>query len=224
MAIQLEKGQKINLEKSAGKKLSHFCVGCNWGAIIKKNAGLLGIFGKKDKIDVDLDLSCILLNASGEVADYIYSPDYRIDFLQKYNCGQGKLSSRDGALYHSGDDRHGDVTGNDGIDNEFITVDLEKINPEIDQIFFFINNAGTEDFSQIPYAAIRMFERRGNVPGDVFASYDAAALPQYAGKRAMIMGKLYKKDNNWYFAAIGDATADQNMCETIERIRKDYLK
>ena len=34
MAIKLEKGQRINLEKETGAKLTNFCVGCNWGAII----------------------------------------------------------------------------------------------------------------------------------------------------------------------------------------------
>lgn len=36
MAIILEKGQRINLEKQDGAKLTNFCVGCNWGAIIQK--------------------------------------------------------------------------------------------------------------------------------------------------------------------------------------------
>ena len=36
MAIKLEKGQRINLEKETGVKLTNFCVGCNWGAVIKK--------------------------------------------------------------------------------------------------------------------------------------------------------------------------------------------
>ena len=36
MAIRLEKGQRINLEKESGTKLTNFCVGYNWGAIIKK--------------------------------------------------------------------------------------------------------------------------------------------------------------------------------------------
>ncbi|MFD2144611.1 TerD family protein [Mucilaginibacter antarcticus] len=36
MAINLEKGQRISLEKSDGKKLQNICVGINWGAIVKK--------------------------------------------------------------------------------------------------------------------------------------------------------------------------------------------
>ncbi len=35
MAIRLEKGQRINLEKNNGAKLTQFCVGCNWGGIKK---------------------------------------------------------------------------------------------------------------------------------------------------------------------------------------------
>lgn len=31
MAIRLEKGQRINLEKNNGSKLTSFCVGCNSG-------------------------------------------------------------------------------------------------------------------------------------------------------------------------------------------------
>ena len=41
MAIRLEKGQRINLEKNNGAKLTQFCVGCNWGSIIKN--GFLGL-------------------------------------------------------------------------------------------------------------------------------------------------------------------------------------
>ena len=61
MAIKLEKGQRINLEKESGTKLTNFCVGCNWGAIIKKK-----LFGLSTSVvDVDLDLSCMMFDAAG---------------------------------------------------------------------------------------------------------------------------------------------------------------
>lgn len=49
MAINLQKGQRINLEKSSGAKLTQFCVGVNWGAIEYQveEGGFLG-FGKKN--------------------------------------------------------------------------------------------------------------------------------------------------------------------------------
>ncbi len=73
MAIKLEKGQRINLEKETGAKLTNFCVGCNWGAIIKKT-----FFGLSTSVvDVDLDLSCMMFDANGGVVDHIWSPLYQ---------------------------------------------------------------------------------------------------------------------------------------------------
>ena len=189
MAIRLEKGQRINLEKTSGAKLSNFCVGCNWGAI-ETRSGLFGL-GKK-VVSVDLDLSCVMLNARGELCDHIYSPLYRVDLLKKFGLPAGKLDSFDRALHHSGDDLQGDTGGDDGLDNEIITVNLTKLSLEIEQIFFFLNNVGKEDFSQIPYASIRMYEGSPTKVQTVFAQYDIAAEPKYAGKKALIMGKLYK--------------------------------
>lgn len=63
-------------------------------------------------------------------------------------------------MYHTPDDTEGDKGGDDGLDNEIITVDLTKVNPVIDQIFFFLNiyQPRNIDFQRIPYVAIRMYE------------------------------------------------------------------
>ncbi len=55
MAISLQKGQRINLEKNNGSNLQNICVGINWGAIEKK-----GWLGGSKKEAVDLDASCAL--------------------------------------------------------------------------------------------------------------------------------------------------------------------
>ena len=104
-----------------------------------------------------------------------------------------------------------------------ITVNLAQLNPNITQIYFFINNAGKEDFAEIPYAKIRMYEGTPTSVKEVFASYNIAAEPQFAGKRSMILGKLYKKDAEWKFNAIGDPTDDVFLGQTIHRIVKSYL-
>ncbi|MDE5874681.1 MAG: tellurium resistance TerZ family protein [Muribaculaceae bacterium] len=221
MAIRLEKGQKINLEKNNGSKLTEFCVGCNWGAIVT-GGGFLGL-GKKTQ-DVDLDLSCLMIDDKGGICDHIYSPLYRTDFLSAYGMPPGKVDSIDAALHHSGDDLKGDLNGNDGLDNEIITVDLNRVSPRVNQIFFFLNNCGKEDFSQIPYASIRMYEGTPTRVKEVFASYDVAAEPRYRGATALIMGKLYRRNGEWKFSAIGDAYPDKNICETIQRIAASYAK
>lgn len=196
-------------------------MGCNWG-VIEVSSGFFGL-GKK-VTEVDLDLSCVMLNSAGEMCDHIYSPLYKPEFLAHYGMPAGKVDSKEHALHHSGDDLKGDEGGDDGLDNEIITVNLDKINQDIEQIFFFLNNCGKEDFSQIPYAAIRMYEGTPDKVKEVFAQYDVAAEAQYKGKLALIMGKLYKKGGEWKFAAIGDAYEDDNLCLTIKRILTNYAK
>ena len=233
MVINLQKGQRVNLAKENGAELREFCVGCNWGMIptgrtitkvIKK--GRLGFGRKTEKIPelkaVDLDLSCIMLDGGKEMVDYIYSPMYTKEWLAGYHLLKGKLFSKDGALNHSGDDLQGDAGGDDGLDNEIITVNLSRVRNNIREIFFFLNNVGPEDFSQIPYASIRMYEGTPQRVDNVYAIYDVAAIPQYKGKRALVMGKLYRSREQWRFAAIGDAFEDRNLCETIARIIHTY--
>lgn len=219
MAINLTKGQRIDLRKSSGATLTNFCVGVNWGAIETK--GFLGL--TKNVTNVDLDLSCVLIDNNNNLCDHIYSPLYKPDLLQQFGLQKGKLVTSDGALRHSGDDLEGDKGGDDGLDNEIITVNLSDLQPNVTQIFFFLNNVGKEDFSQIPYAKIRMYEGTPTHVKEVFASYNVSAESQYSGRKALIMGKLYKKENEWKFHAIGDPTEDVFLGQTIHRIMKSYL-
>ena len=82
MAINLTKGQRIDLRKSSGATLTSFCVGVNWGAIETK--GFLGL--SKNVTNVDLDLSCVLFDNNNNLCDHIYSPLYKPDLLQQFGC------------------------------------------------------------------------------------------------------------------------------------------
>lgn len=228
MAIRLEKGQRINLEKSTGGSLTNFCVGVNWGAIETqvKKSGFLG-FGSKtvtEVQDVDLDLSCVMYDDNGNLCDHLYSPLYKPELLAQFGLPPGKLLSYSNALRHTGDDLEGDKGGDDGLDNEIITVDLTKLGANISRIFFFLNNVGKEDFSQIPYAKIRMYEGTPDKVNSVYAEYNVVAQTQYKGKKAVVMGELYKKNDEWKFNAIGDAYEDVFLGQTIQRISQTYVK
>lgn len=221
MAIRLEKGQRINLEKETGAKLTNFCVGCNWGAIVKKT-----FFGLSTSVvDVDLDLSCLMFDNEGNPVDHIWSPLYNF----RGKLPQGKLDSNDYALHHTGDDLTGDQDGDDGLDNEIITVDLNRVSGNVSSIVFFLNiynnNEYSGDFSGIPYASIRMFEGTPDkAPKQVFAQYDVATKTDCIGMRGLVMGKLYRRNGEWKFAAIGDAFPDPTIVNTIARVMKDYSK
>lgn len=224
MAIRLEKGQRINLEKETGAKLTNFCVGCNWGAITEKR-----FFGLSTHVvDVDLDLSCLMFDSEGKPIDHIWSPLYRFGD-RKIGLPNGKLDSIDRALHHTGDDLTGDQDGDDGLDNEIITVDLNRVSPHVNSIVFFLNiynnNEYSGDFSGIPYASIRMFEGTPDkAPKQVFASYNVATKTDCIGMRGLVMGKLYRRNGDWKFAAIGDAFPDPTIVNTIGRVMKDYSK
>jgi len=131
-------------------------------------------------------------------------------------------------LHHTGDDRHGDQDGDDGLDNEIITVDLTRVSSNIQQIVFFLNIYNNEvfqgDFSEIPYASIRMYEGTATKVREVFAQYDVATRENCKGMRGLIMGKLYRRNGEWKFAAIGDAFEDRTIIQTIARVIRDYSK
>mgnify|MGYP003989372419 FL=1 len=201
MAISLKKGQRISLEKSGGNTITQMCVGVNWGAIDKR-----GCFGNIKKEAVDLDASCITFNTSKQVMDIIYF---------------GKLSCQ--GITHSGDDLTGDLDGDDGLDNEIIVVNLNQLSPEVDQIVFALNSFQGHDFKTIPFASIRLYEGTPTRVDEVHAIFDIANDPKFAGAVSMVMGKLYKKDGQWKFTAIGDTTRDRQLEQTIQTISQQYV-
>jgi tellurium resistance protein TerZ len=203
MAINLQKGQRINLEKSNGSKLQNICVGINWGAIEKK-----GWLGGTKKEAVDLDASCALYDDSKKLLDIVYF---------------GSLKSKDGSIKHSGDDLTGDLGGDDGLDNEIITVNFNNLNPSVSYIAFVLNSFRGHDFGTIPFASIRIYEGTPTIVNEVFATFDIANGANFKGHVSMVMGIFYKKNNEWKFNAIGEPTTDKKLEETINTVTNKYL-
>jgi tellurium resistance protein TerZ len=201
MALTLQKGQRISLEKADGGQLSQVCVGVNWGAIEVK-----GFFGGIKKEAVDLDASCATFDGQKNVLETVYFGQLK---------GQG--------ISHSGDDLTGDMDGDDDLDNEIITVDLTKIKANVEQIVFVLNSFRGHDFKSIPFASIRLYEGTPTRVDNVIATFDIANDARFAGSVSMVMGKLYKKDGSWKFSAIGDATSDKRLEATIQTVQKQYL-
>lgn len=200
MAISLQKGQKISLEKSNGSTLKSLCVGVNWGAIEKK-----GFFGTKN-VAVDLDASCAVFDTNKQLLDVVYF---------------GQLSAQ--GIRHSGDDLTGDMGGDDGLDNEVIHVNLDNLSPQADQVVFVLNSFKGQDFKTIPFASIRLYEGTESRVDNVHATYDIANDPKFAGAVSMVLGKLYKHNGSWKFAAIGETTRDKQLQGTIATVAESYL-
>ena len=204
MAINLQKGQRISLEKSNGTKLQNVCVGINWGAIEKK--GLFGFGSTKEA--VDLDASCALYSEDKKLEEVIYF---------------GNLKSRNGSVKHSGDDLTGDMGGDDGLDNEIITLDFSLLDSKVSYVAFVLNSFRGHDFKSIPFASIRIYEGTTRRVNEVFATYDIANGPNFAGHVSMVMGVFYKKNGEWKFNAIGEPTKDKKLEDTVKTVTQNYL-
>ncbi|WP_104629489.1 TerD family protein [Helicobacter bizzozeronii] len=204
MAISLVKGQKVSLKKEDGSSLKSFCVGANWGAITSTSKSFFGKTKTKTEA-VDLDLS-VALFAGQKLVDCVYFGKQKANGIQ-----------------HSGDDRTGDVGGDDGLDNEVISIALESLDPAVEQLVFVLNSYTHINFDQIPFASIRLYEGTPDRVNTIFATYNVAKDATFAGKEAMILGKLYRHNGEWKFSAIGEPTADEKLETLLSQSVPKYL-
>lgn len=214
MAVKLTKGGRVSLEKVDGSALKQVCVGLNWGMIEKSGGGLFGFGGGKSKIAVDLDASAGTFSASGQLLETIYYG------TRKTN---GVIQSANGSIVHSGDDLEGDADGDDGLDNEIITINLERLAADVDQVGIVLNSFQGQDFADIPFATIRVYEGTATRVDNVLAEYDLANDSTFAGQLGMVMGKLYKHNGAWKFAALGEPTGRLQLKETLAHFKQHCL-
>lgn len=174
MAINLEKGGRINLEKEA-PGLKKVLIGLGWDG----NASDTGA-------EFDLDASAFMLDAADKL-----TVDGGFVF---YN----NLKSFDGALIHSGDNRTGAGDG----DDEMLTLELSKVDAAIVNIPFVvtIHEAAqrSQNFGQVRNAYVRLVDAETNKE---IAKYELDE--DFSAETAVEFGRLYKKDGEWRFQAVG---------------------
>ena len=175
MAVNLQKGQKISLNKEAGSALTQVVMGLGWDAAKKK--GFLGFGGGSQ--DVDLDASCLMFDAGGVLVDAVW-------FRQ--------LRSKDGSIEHTGDNRTGDGAG----DDEQIKVALDRVPATVKSLVFTVNCFTGQDFSQVENAFCRILDGRTQ---QEIARYDLSVQGKH---NAQLMAKLYRHNDEWKMHAIGE--------------------
>ena len=184
MAVNLQKGQKISLEKEAGGALTSVVMGLGWDVAKKK--GLFGFGGGNQSID--LDASCFMFDDNNRPVDLVW-------FRQ--------LRSKDGSIQHSGDNLTGEGDG----DDEQIAVNLARVPAQVKSLVFTVNNFTGQDFSQVENAYCRLVDGQS---GKEIARYDLSAQGSH---NAQIMAKLYRHNGEWKMHAIGEngqgRTADE---------------
>ena len=199
--INLTKGSTISLEKK-GKAISKVMVGINWGSIKRQ---VWGITYANTAVDLD---SSVALIGKKKLVDNVY---YR------------KLRSNCGAVRHSGDDRVGDTSGDDGADNETIHVNLNAMDPFVDQVVFYLNSYENQDFQTIPYAKIRIIDATDSNNLEELATFNVATDITYKGYVSMVLGKFVKTNSGWSFKSIGEPIKARNLNECIKDITAEYV-
>jgi tellurium resistance protein TerZ len=184
MAITLEKGQKISLEKEAGGTLTKVVMGLGWDVAKKPPQEKQGFFSKmlgsaNEPDSVDLDASCVLFDEGRNMVDAVW-------FRQ--------LKSKDGSITHTGDNLTGEGEG----DDEQIIVDLSRVPATVKSLVFVVNSFTGQNFSQVANAYCRVVNQANN---NEIARYN---LSCQGGHTAMVMAKVYRHNDEWKMHALGE--------------------
>lgn len=181
MAIQLTKGQKISLKKENGDAdVKTIMLGLGWDV--------------GDEEQIDLDASCVSLNARKEVLDYIYF---------------GSKTNRTNSILHSGDN----LTGAGEGDDEVIIVHLDKIPQDVQHIVFTVNSYRGQKFTAVQNAYVRIVNQATKVE---LCRYD---LSEQFPTTGVVMARLYRHNGEWKFGAIGEGANGQTIKDMVKPIQ-----
>ena len=185
--IELSKGQELVLADEAGQPLGRLRMGLGWDK--ERTAGFMGTGAP----EVDLDASAVAF-ADGQLADLAF-----------YN----NLQTRDGSVVHLGDN----LTGRGEGDDEVITVDLSRVHPKIDTVFFMVSSYHGHAFEWIANAYVRLVDDH-----DVeLARFTlTGGMPQ----TGMAMAKIFRDGEQWKLRAIGEGIAVKIPTESVEALRR----
>ena len=174
MAINLSKGQKINLSKEA-PGLKEAIIGLGWDT--KQFDG---------GFDFDLDASAFLVGANGRVnrdEDFIF-----------YN----NLEHSSGCVIHTGDNRTGEGEG----DDESIIIDFSKVPERIEKIAIAVTIYDSEgrkqNFGQVENAFVRLVNKEN---GEEILRYDLSE--DFSIETALVFCEIYRYNGEWKFSAVG---------------------
>ncbi len=174
MAINLRKGQKVDLKKLE-PNLTKIMVGLGWD---------INQFDSNHSFD--LDASIFLTNGQGTCAsdkDFIF---------------YGNLEHSSGGVVHLGDN----LTGAGEGDDEQVFVDLSLVPDSIMKIAFTVTiydaDVRHQNFGQVSNAFIRLVNEE---TGEEMVRYDLGE--DFSIETALVVGELYKHNGDWKFNAIG---------------------
>ena len=176
MAISLQKGQRISLDKVAPSLNAAF-IGLGWDVNITDTGN-----------DFDLDASVFLLNSQEKLIS------------DKHFIFYNNLISPDAdkSVKHMGDNLTGEGEG----DDEVIIVDLRKIPENVERIVVTVTiheaDKRKQNFGQVRNAFVRLVDVETK---DEVLRYDLEE--DFSIETALIMTEIYRKNSEWRMNAVG---------------------
>ena len=173
-------------------------MGLGWdvGAAPQKSGGFLGgLFGGGSSAggSIDLDASCIMLDANKQMVDAIWF---------------GQLQSKDSSIQHTGDNRTGAGDG----DDEVINVNLSRIPDHVQALVFTVNSFTGQTFATVNNAFCRLVNASNN---SEVARYDLSAQGSHT---ALILAKIYRHNGEWKMHAIGETASGRTFHDLMPAI------
>lgn len=176
MAVNLSKGQRVNLDSS----LKMILVGLGWET--NKYVG---------SQDFDLDASIFMLGSNGKVRtddDFIF---------------YGNLESKDGSVKHMGDNLVGGTGGDDEvitIDLEKVPQDVDKI---VITVTIYEAEERRQNFGQVSKAYVRVASMAdaNDMDGQDVLRFDLAE--EFSIETAVVLCEIYRYKGEWKFGAVG---------------------
>ncbi|SEP26796.1 TerD family protein [Mucilaginibacter sp. AW1-7] len=167
----------INLQKGQRESIHapKFTIGLGWDTNSSSTGSAF-----------DLDASVFILG------------DNKRLLADEYFVFYNNLVSPDGAVEHTGDN----LTGAGDGDDEQVKVDLSKADAKISEICIVVTiheaEARKQNFGQVRNSFIRIFDAE---TGADILKYELEE--DFSIETAVEFGRIYKKDNNWKFEAVG---------------------
>lgn len=219
MAIKISKGGTICIEKNDTISLKKPFEGS--GLVNEKNISEFDLsqievglgwspqksfFGAK----WDLDAACILLNENGKLEDFdrdtIYYPQSNKVHYTK-------------AVRISEDDTSGD-SGADGLPDEVITLELNKLPSKYTRAVFFVSiyNGSSKDqnFSKVDNAFMNVTDKQGRE----IARFEISDNKVLEKMRSFVFCEFYRFEGDWRMRAI----AEGKETDSIRRVAEAYMR
>lgn len=176
MAVNLRKGQRVNLDKG----MTHALIGLGWD-VNQYDGGA----------DFDLDASAFLLGANGKVTsdeDFVF---------------YGNLKHKSGAVTHTGDNLTGAGDGDDEVilvDFSKVPPEIDKI--AITVTIYEAKERG-QNFGQVSNAYVRLAKQADaqDMKGTDVLRFDL--MEEFSVETAVVVCELYRRNGEWKFNAVG---------------------